>query len=324
MALFSVNQRAVCIVKDIINNEEELNVKVIKLKNGATVIDMGVEVGGGWIAAKRFCEATIGGLGEIKWSTFHFPGKDLTLPAVEAYIDNPIEATLSSQFSGWRVTEMPPNEQGIAPIGSGPARAAAYKDRVATSFPYKDTTHEAVLAIQGTQLPDEEVAEKVAADCKISPQNLYILVAPTGSLVGCVQVCARNVEPSMWRMHNKGFDVSKIISGYGISPIPPVTRDELRAMDRVNTCLLYGTSVYYVVDCEDEEIEAVIDSFPLSASYLYGTPFIEIFEKGNRDFYEIDKDVHTVAKFTMNNQRTGRTFSAGVIRHDMLEQSLFT
>lgn len=321
--MFSVNQRAVTIVKDIIANAEELAVKVSTLKNGTTVVDMGVEARGGWVAAKRFAEATIGGLGEFKYGTFTFPSKDLTLPAIEAFIDNPIEATLSSQFSGWRVTEMPPNEQGIAPIGSGPARAAAYIDRFATAFPYVDKTHEAVFALQGTRLPDEKFADKIAGACKVPAENLYILVAPTGSLVGSVQVVARTVEPSMWRLHSKGFDVHKVISGYGVSPIPPITRDELKAMDRVNTCLLYGTTVYYVVDCEDEEIEAVIEKLPLSASYLYGTPFIEIFEKGNRDFYEIDKDVHTVAKFVMNNQRTGRTFSAGVIRYDLLEQSLF-
>ena len=123
---------------------------------------------------------------------------------------------------------------------------------------------------------------------------------------------------SAWRPN--GFDPNKVVWAYGSSPLPPVVRDELKAMDRVNTALLYGTSVLLYVECTDAEVEEVIELLPLSGSRLYGEEFIDIFERGNRDFYEIDKDVHTVTRFTVNNIATGRTFRAGNIRPDLMEK----
>ncbi len=123
--MFSINQQAVKIVKEkIIPYAEQLNCKVYQLNNGATVVDMGVEARGGWQAGKLFVEATIGGMGHVDFGQFHLG--DLNFPSIDVYIDNPVEATLSSQFSGWR---MPGKDIPgfIKPIGSGPARAIAAK-----------------------------------------------------------------------------------------------------------------------------------------------------------------------------------------------------
>jgi methenyltetrahydromethanopterin cyclohydrolase len=162
------------------------------------------------------------------------------------------------------------------------------------------------------------MAQLVADECKIPVENVYILAAKTGSLAGSIQVCSRTVEASTWRICRKGFDISKLISGMGTCPIAPPVKDELKGMDRVNTALLYGVTVRYLVDCTDKEIEEVIEQLPFSASRRYGERFIDIFEEGKRDFYIVDKDIHTVARYEMTNYATGNTFSAGVIRPDML------
>ncbi|MBE3580561.1 MAG: methenyltetrahydromethanopterin cyclohydrolase [Thermoanaerobacteraceae bacterium] len=319
--MFSVNQEAVRIVREkIIPRAEELNCKVIRLANGATVIDMGVEVPGGWLAGQLFVEATIGGLGQACFGRFSLGAIDL--PSIDVYIDHPQEACLSSQFSGWKLPgkDIPGY---IIPIGSGPARAIARNDIFAQAWSYKDIHHAAVFAAQTTELPDASLAESIAEACQIPVENVYILAARTGSLVGSIQVCSRTVEASMWRMVRKGFDISKVISGMGSCPIPPPIRDELKAMDRTNTSLLYGGMVRYVVDCTDEEIEQVIDQLPLSASRLFGTPFLELFEAADRDFYKVDKDIHTIAFYEIMNVSSGRTFRAGQLREDMLKQSLF-
>ncbi|HEY3316636.1 MAG TPA: methenyltetrahydromethanopterin cyclohydrolase [Bacillota bacterium] len=318
--LFSVNQEAARIVKDIIAQSAKLNVDVFKLKNGTTVVDMGVRARGGLMAGIRFIEATIAGIGQVSMGTFPLEG--IELPTVQVLIDHPAVTCLSSQFSGWRFPGL--KYDNLAPLGSGPARAMALRDIFAKAVAYKDDNHEAVLAIQGSQLPDEKIADESAAACGVDPENLYLLVAATGSVAGAMQVVARSVEPSMWRIKVKGFDPAKVVCGVGTAPLPPVIRDELRAMDRVNTSLLYGTTATLYVDCADEEVEAVIDKLPLQASPLFGTPFLDIFRAGNYDFYEIDKDVHTVARFVMNNIATGRTFSAGMIRPDLLAKSFFS
>jgi methenyltetrahydromethanopterin cyclohydrolase len=172
-------------------------------------------------------------------------------------------------------------------------------------------------------MPDEADAEHIAKECKIRPENVYILAARTGSITGSIQVCSRTVEASTWRICGKGFDLKNIISGMGTCPIAPPIRDEVKAMDRVNTALLYGVTVRYTVDCTDEEILEVLELLPFNASKRFGEDFIDIFEEGERDFYIVDKDIHTVARYEFTNIATGNTFSAGELREDKLQKSLF-
>ena len=314
--MFSINQQAVKIVKEkILPFAEQLNCEIVHLKNGATVVDMGVDAPGGWMAGKLLVEATIGGMGHVDFGQYALG--NYQLPSIDVYIDHPVEATLSSQFSGWK---MPGKDIPgyINPIGSGPARAIARNDIFSQSWHYQDIHHETVFAAQTQEIPDESIAQMVAEACKISPENVYILATKTASLAGSIQVCSRTVEASVWRLFRKGFDIGKIISGMGTCPVAPPVKDELKAMDRVNTALLYGVTVRYVVDCTDEEVEAVIHNAPFNASRRFGERFIDIFEEGKRDFYIVDKDIHTVARYEITNYATGRTFHGGEIREDMM------
>lgn len=319
--MYSINQQAVKIVKEkILPFAEQMNCKVYHLKNGATVVDMGVEAPGGWQAGKLLVEATIGGMGHVDFGKYQLG--DNYLPSIDVYIDHPVEATLSSQFSGWK---MPSKEIPgyINAIGSGPARAIARNDIFSQSWHYQDINHETVFAAQTQEIPDESVAQMVAEACKLPVENVYILATKTASLAGSIQVCSRTVEASVWRLFRKGFDIGKIISGMGTCPIAPPVKDELKAMDRVNTALLYGVTVRYVVDCSDEEVESVINAAPFNASRRYGERFIDIFEEGKRDFYIVDKDIHTVARYEITNYATGKTFFGGVIREDMMKESFY-
>ncbi len=319
--MFSVSQDAVKIVKEkILPCAEQLNVEVHQLKNGATVIDMGVEAPGGWLAGKRFVEACIGGMGHVDFGTYD--QESLSLPSIDVYVDHPQEATLSSQFSGWKMRgkDLP---GFINPIGSGPARAIAKNDIFAQAWSYQDVHHETVFGAQTTELPDESVADEVAEACHIQPQNLFILAAHTGSLTGMIQVCSRTVEAAMGRLLKKGFDLGSIVCGTGTCPIPPPIQDEVKAMDRANTALIYGVIVRFVVNCRDQEIESLIEQLPFSASRRFGERFSDLFEEGQRDFYKVDKDIHTVAVYELMNYASGRTFKAGVIRADRMKESFY-
>ena len=319
--MFSINQDAVRIVTEqILPVADRLQCRVVTLDNGATVVDMGVEAPGGWLAGRRFVEATIGGLGSVGFGTFR--AIDFTVPSIDVHVDQPQTACLSSQFSGWRMSESDKSD-GIVPIGSGPARAIARNDIFSQAWTYADRHHATVFGAQTTKLPSEQFVDEVAAACGVEPANVYVLAARTGSLAGSIQVCSRSVEASIWRIHRKGFDISKVKSAMGTCPLPPVVRDELTAMHRVNTALLYGVSVRFVVDCDDEEIEQVIDALPFNASGRFGERFIDLFDEGDRDFYQVDKDVHTVAVYEVWNEASGNTFRAGEIREDMLSDAFF-
>ncbi|MFV2039522.1 MAG: methenyltetrahydromethanopterin cyclohydrolase [Acidimicrobiales bacterium] len=319
--MFSINEDAVHIVTErILPVVEQLQCRAVTLDNGATVIDMGVEAPGGWLAGLRFVEATIGGLGTVGLGTFR--GTDFTVPSVDVHIDRPQTACLSSQFSGWRMWESD-QSHGIVPIGSGPARAIARNDIFSQAWHYQDRHHATVFGAQTTTLPSEGFVEEVATACGIDPAGVYVLAARTGSLAGSIQVCSRTVEASIWRIHRKGFDISKVSSAMGTCPLPPVVRGEFVAMHRVNTALLYGVSVRFVVDCRDEDIQQVIDQLPFNASKRFGERFADLFDEGDRDFYRVDKDVHTVAVYEFWNEASGNTFRAGEIREDMLNEAFF-
>jgi methenyltetrahydromethanopterin cyclohydrolase len=315
--MFSINQEAVKIVKEkILPYAEQLNCKVVHMDNGATVVDMGVNAPGGWLAGKLFVEATIGGLGHVNFGNYQVEG--LCMPSIDVYIDHPVEATQSSQFSGWK---MPGKDlaSGIVPIGSGPARAIARNDKWSQASPYQDINHEAVFGAQTTQLPNEEFIQEIANTCKISPENVFILAARTASIAGSIQICSRTVEASLGKIQGLGFDLSKIICGMGTCPIAPPIFDEFKGMNRVNTALIYGAITRYVCNCEDQEIERIIPKLPFNASRRFGEPFAKIFEEGKRNFYMVDKDIHTIAVYEITNYATGRTFKAGEIRVDMMK-----
>ncbi len=319
--MFSINQDAVRIVTEqILPVADRLNCRVTTLGNGATVVDMGVDAPGGWVAGQRFVEATIGGLGNVGFG--RFDAADFSVPSVDVHIDQPQTACLSAQFSGWRMWESDQSD-GIVPIGSGPARAIARNDIFSQAWHYTDRHHATVFGAQTTKLPSDEFVDEVAEACGVEPANVYVLAARTGSLAGSIQVCSRTVEASTWRISRKGFDISKISSAMGTCPLPPVVRDEFTAMHRVNTALLYGVSVRFVVDCDDEEIAAVIDRLPFNDSKRFGERFADLFDEGDRDFYRVDKDVHTVAVYEFWNEASGNTFRAGEIREDMLAESFF-
>lgn len=319
--MFSINQDAVKIVKEkILPYIEQLNCRKIILKNGTTVVDMGVEAPGGWLAAKLFIDATIAGLGYVDYGRFQLGSIDL--PSIDVFIDHPQIACLSSQFSSWPMT-WKGNPGSIRPLGSGPARAIAQNDFAVKTWDYVDAYPETVFGLQADWLPDEKLADEIATACGVSPENVYILAAKTGSLAGSIQVCSRTIETSIWGLHVKGFDIKKVISGMGSCPIAPPVKDEFRAMVRVNVAVMYGGTVRYVVDCTDSEIEAVIDTLPTSSARRYGYPFVKFFEEGGRDIFQTDKDTHGVAVFEIMNYATGSVFKAGEIREEFLKEIFF-
>ena len=139
--MISINKHAMKLVRKLLEEAEDIGCKVLKLKNGATVIDMGVEAPGSWQAAKYFTEINMAGLGTCNYFNYDLDEK-LSVPAVEIFVDNPILGCLCSQIAGW-----PLGSGDFAAIGSGPARAlaAVKEDHCFDLTSYRDNHYEAVL-----------------------------------------------------------------------------------------------------------------------------------------------------------------------------------
>src|SRR5438270_14007791 len=99
--MISVNREAMKVVRTVLDSAEALGVAVSRLPNGATVIDMGQQARGGWLAARYYTLVTLGGLGDVSYEPFALG--DRQLPAVRVAVDRPLEACVGSQIAGWRL-----------------------------------------------------------------------------------------------------------------------------------------------------------------------------------------------------------------------------
>lgn len=313
--MIHINERGVAIARRMIDDAGPLGLAVTTLENGATVIDAGVNVPGSLEAGCLFAEVCLGGLGSVR--ICHLTPGELWLPGVSVAVSHPPIACMASQYAGWAVK----NGDFFA-MGSGPARALYAAEELFEQLPYRDESDVAILTLEGRALPDEGVAEKVAGRCGVSAHHLYLLIAPTASLVGSVQVAARVVETGLHKMLELEFDIGGVIAGSGTCPLASIAKKDIQAIGRTNDGVLYGGRAWYTVRTEDAAIEAVIDRLPSSASSDYGTPFYELFKRYDGDFYQIDPLLFSPAEVYVNNLTSGRTFHAGEINEEMLERVL--
>ena len=318
--MISINAEGMKVVREILDNADGLGVIVHRLDNGSTLIDMGLEAKAGWRAAKAYTEVTLAGLAEVSFEQFQLG--DRTLAAVRVMIDHPIEACVASQIAGWR-QEAAGTEHAAILAGPGRALNHGNLDHYFEFVDYRDRHDEAVVAIQASHPISGQMAQRIADGAGVSPEKLFILVAPNRSLVCAVQVAARIVEQSLHRLAEEGFDLRCVRYAHGLGVIPPLVDDDVAAMGRINDSLLYGGISTVYVESTDEVVAAVVPKVVSSASRAYGRPFVEIYEDAGRDFYEIPLDLHSPAVLHINNLTTGNTFSAGDINVAVLEKSFF-
>jgi methenyltetrahydromethanopterin cyclohydrolase len=237
-------------------------------------------------------------------------------PALSVVTDQPLAACMASQYAGWQIT----GEKYFA-MGSGPMRAAGSREPLFEKIGHRERPQRAVGVLETRKLPPAAVCAQIAADCGVSPDRLTLLVAPTASIAGTIQIVARSVETALHKMHEIGFDLQQIVSGYGLSPLPPIASDDLVGIGRTNDAILYGGEVTLWINGEDEQLSALGPKIPSSSSADYGEPFAAIFERYGRDFYKIDPLLFSPAAITLVNLRSGRSHRFGETNAAVLQRS---
>lgn len=314
--MVSINEEAVKVVKNVIKDAARLGVKINKLSNGTTILDMGINADGSWQAGIEFVKLNMGNLGMVDIVPYQVG--DLELSGVLVHSDQVVTSTIASQIAGWKITN---GDNTI--IGSGPARAQAIveSDYYFEMTDYRDQNDECVLCLQMEKLPDVNIANQVAKACGVTPENIYLVVAPSASLVGSIQVAARSVEQTVHKMFEHDFNLKNIKFAKGLAPIAPIINDETEAMGRINDALLYGGYSEFWVDCDDDEIIQVINHLVSGASDHCGEPFSKLYSEAENDFYKMDKNIHAMSKVKMHNMKTGKLFEAGTIHTDVIKES---
>lgn len=302
----SVNEFSMPKVKRLMTESDLLQVKVHSQKGKATIIDCGIDVPGSMEAGRLVAEACMGGLGTVSFDTIRVG--DSIFPATRVMSDLAPLACIGSQAAGWNV-----KVEGFFALGSGPARALArVEEKLFKKLSYQDAHTEAVLVMETRTLPNPAVCEYIAETCRIDEKDLYILVAPTASIVGSVQIAARIVETGIHKLKILGYDFTKVRSGIGLCPIVPVARKDMRAMGITNDAILMmGETFLFIHSTEDDNLEELVQKTPSSTSSDYGKPFRQIFKDAEGDFYKIDKMLFAPAQISVNDLRTGQLHTAG-------------
>ncbi len=315
--MLSVNQIALTLTKKMCDESDYYRINIRKSSKGTTIIDAGIQARGGFEAGQIITEICMGGLGHAQIVSKSYD--DIILPSIFVKTDHPAIATLGSQFAGWQIKD----GDSIA-IGSGPARALALKPRnIYEEINYADKTDKAVIVLETSKEPSEELLEDLANQCSITPNQLHVILVPTTSIAGSTQVSGRIVETGLHKLSKLGIDPLSIQHSCGYAPIAPIHPKFMKAMGRTNDVILYGGVAYYALNYDDDdELSKVLEKAPSSASKHYGKPFSEVFKEANYDFYQIDSNLFAPAIFIVNNLSSGRVFNVGNFDIPTLKKSL--
>ncbi len=281
---------------------------------GARLIDCGVRQAGGLMAGCLLAEICLAGLGRV--SIVPGPGDEGLSPWVSVTTDQPVQACIASQYAGWPIQ----GEKFFA-MGSGPMRAVRGREAILTELGLGEKATRAVGILESRKLPERAICQQIAAECGIELPDLTLLIAPTASLAGTVQVVARTVETALHKLHTLGFDLRRVLSGYGIAPLPPVAADDLQGIGRTNDAVLYGGEVTLWIRESDRRLQEIGPQIPSQASRDFGRPFAQIFAACGNDFYKIDPLLFSPAVVTLISLESGRSFRFGRRRPDLLRES---
>lgn len=314
-----LNANAAVLCGQLQSEAEWLRVQERKIA-GATVYDFGIGVPGGLEAGRLMAQVCLANLGEVSITPAdaNLYGNLYGGPAVTVRTDHPLAACMASQYAGWEV-----KGEGYFAMGSGPMRAAAGHEEIFAEVcqPFKEAVGLAVGVLEASELPTEEVCEEIAGKCEVPADSLTLLVAPTNSQAGSVQVVARSVETALHKLHELKFDLTRVESGWGTAPLPPVAGDALAGIGRTNDAVLYGGQVVLYVRGDDDSLAEIGPKTPSSASADHGRPFKEIFKQYDHDFYKIDPHLFSPAAVTFVNIDTGRVHRFGKLEPQVLVES---
>lgn len=302
------------LVDDLVNKADILRLDVSRSACGARIVDAGIAARGGIEAGRRIAEICLGGLGAVsidasarfqRWNTM-----------VTVTTADPVVACLGSQYAGWSLAE-----GDFFALGSGPARALWAKEALFGELGYRDRADQATLVLEVDRTPPDSLVAHVAAECGVAPENLTMILTPTSSLAGTVQIVARVLEVALHKTHALHFPLERVVDGIGSSPLPPPAPDFVAAMGRTNDATLYGGDVQLFVTGPESEARELAEGLPSSSSRDHGRTFAEIFTAYNGDFYAMDPMLFSPARVTVTALETGRSFTFGAFHDDILERS---
>jgi methenyltetrahydromethanopterin cyclohydrolase len=291
---------------------------------GARVIDCGVQAPGSdaaGLAMARIAMAGGGtvGVGDVTGTPLAVSWPDCPYRVVRVSSETPVAACLAAQYAGWKVAG-----DGYFAMASGPIRAAIGREKLFDVIGHRERASVAVGLLEARKLPPSDVVIRLAADAGVPPDRLTLLVAPTASPAGTLQIVARSLETALHKIHDLGFDLRRIVRGRAAAPLPAADagrENDLGAIGRTNDAILYGGHAILEVTGDDASLAAVAPRAVSGGSADHGSLFLELFERAGRDFYALDPALFAPAVIELVNLDTGTVHRAGAVAPALVARS---
>lgn len=313
-----VNALSAPLLAALLRQHEELGIDCRTLANGCRLVDAGIEVRGSLEAGRRIAEICLGGLGHVSLGmNTGLAGWPL---GVSVYTSSPVIACLGCQYAGWSLAHGEGKEAFHA-LGSGPGRVLAQKEPLFEELGYTEKAEQTCLVLEVDKQPPQALVDKIARTCGVAISDLTLILTPTSSLAGNVQIVSRVLEVALHKTHELGFSLGNVIDGAGSAPLPPPAPDFLTAMGRTNDAILFGGQVQLYVSGADDDARELAHQLPSSASGDYGRPFADVFKACDYDFFKIDPMLFSPASVIVTALDSGKTFRGGRLDLDLLNTS---
>jgi len=300
----NLNAAALKLVEKLIANPRKYRVLVERASCGATLIDSSIQARGGFLAGEIVSKICLGGYASVQILPMQY--EDTVLPSAFVYTDYPVQSTLASQYSDWKITV-----GSFSAIASGPARALALESsELFKRIRYKEKLDKAVLALETEIRPTEETIAYIAEKCNVDPSNLYLLIYSTKNLVGATQVSSGTVAAGMFKLLTLGFDPWLVQHAWGYAPILPLHQSYEEKTAEATDVISYGGTACYQVDFEDDQkLASITMRMPASAS--------KMFREANK-LAEKNPELRNLLNLS-NNYSSGNDFSPAVVRMNNLK-----
>ena len=312
----NLNERALGLVEALLARSEERRVVASRIEGGGRVVDCGIEARGGLRAGLDLARICLADLAEVGLVPGEVQGRPL--PGGPGR-----HRSSRGRLPGQPVRRLGAQPGEVLRDGLRPDVRRAGREPILERLGVREEAAAVVGVLEGRKLPTPAVVAQVAEACRVPPEAVTLLIAPTASLAGGVQVVARSVETALHKLAEVGFDLARIVSAQGSAPLPPVAENDLAAIGRTNDAILYGARVVLFVTGDDDSLREVGPKVPSSSSRDYGEPFAAIFARYHHDFYAVDPHLFSPAEVVFQNVNTGRVHGFGQTAPDVLTRSFF-
>src|SRR5438874_6746799 len=180
----NLNGRALRVVESLLDRAEERKVAAHPIERGGGFIDCGIEVGGGVRAGIDLARVCLADLAAVTIVPGAVGGR--SCPLVQVVTDHPVQACLASQYAGWAISE-----ENYFAMGSGPMRAVAAREAIFETIGQREESECVVGVLEARKEATPGVVGRMAETCHVAPSSVTLLVAPTASMAGGLQIVAR-------------------------------------------------------------------------------------------------------------------------------------